>query len=118
MHVVAHARKGKDEATPPGKMDVSGHANLVNRAFNGITVFRNKMKDQEISDAAESRDQRRIADALLIHDAVLMVWKQRETGDEFAQRLWLHRATRQFWPQQSPSGRPYLPNVAPGQLSV
>ncbi len=115
VHVVAHARKGKSEDDPPGKMDVAGHANLTNRTFNGLTIFRNKAKDEEIRDAAEANDKRRISEAHLIHDAELVCWKQRETGEEFIRRLWFHRASLQFWPEPSPGARPYIPSLTPSQ---
>ena len=115
IHVVAHSRKGKhvDESVPPGKFDVAGHANLTNRAFNGVTVFRNKEKIDKLNDAHALKDQRLISEAGVLHDGEIIVWKQRETGDEFARQLWLHHGSLQFWPEASPSGRPYLPNPAP-----
>jgi twinkle protein len=112
VHVVAHSRKAKSygggEDDPPGKMDVAGHANLTNRAFNGLTVWRNKAKTEALHDALESGDREQIARANLLHDAELICWKQRETGEEFSQRLWMHKASLQFWPEASPGGRPYL----------
>ncbi len=65
IHVVAHSRKGKhaDESTPPGKFGVAGHANLTNRAFNGVTVFRNKEKIDRLNEACSLKNQRLISEA-------------------------------------------------------
>jgi twinkle protein len=108
VHVVAHARKDRSEDSPPGKMDVAGHANLTNRVFNGLTVFRNKEKITALKDAYDSGDKEAIARAHLEHDAELICWKQRESGEEFHLRLWMHKASLQFWPTASPSGKPYI----------
>lgn len=113
IHVVAHSKKRTSEDDAPGKMDVAGHANLTNRAFNGLTVFRNKAKIESLKDAEALGDKKAISEALIEHDAELHCWKQRETGEEFAIELWLHRNSLQFWPEKSPGGRPYLPNQAP-----
>ena len=58
IHVVAHSKKRTNEDDPPGKFDVAGHANLTNRAFNGLTVFRNKAKTESLKEAYESRTKR------------------------------------------------------------
>ena len=108
VHVVAHARKSSNEADPPGKMDVAGHANITNRVFNGLTVFRNKAKIQQLKDAHESKEPRLISTAEAVHDAELVCWKQRETGEEFHIQLWMHRASLQFWPEVNPPGKTYL----------
>ena len=108
VHVVAHARKGSDESEPPGKMDVAGHANLTNRVFNGLTVWRNKAKTLALNEAYESRVEDQIRRAHALHDAELFCWKQRETGDEFFLRLWRHKDSLQFWPSAHPAGKNYL----------
>lgn len=110
IHVVAHSKKLRDEKEPPGKFDVAGHANLTNRAFNGITIFRNKEKIDALNEAGESKDAKALSEAHRVHDAELVCWKQRETGDEFPLQLWLHRNSLQFWPQASPAGRNYVEN--------
>ena len=48
VHLVAHARKSKDEYDKPGKMDVSGSAGITNIADNVYTVWRNKPKEAKI----------------------------------------------------------------------
>ena len=42
IHLVCHSRKGKDELTPPGKMDIRGSGTITDQADNVITVWRNK----------------------------------------------------------------------------
>ena len=108
IHVVAHSRKNKDEEKAPGKFDVAGHANLTNRAFNGLTVFRNKAKVGMLKDAYESKSPQAISNAHAEHDAELVCWKQRETGDEFHIPLWFHKASLQFWAEVNPVGKSYM----------
>jgi twinkle protein len=108
VHVVAHSKKRGDETVPPGKFDVAGHANLTNRTFNGLTVFRNKAKIEALEDAHQGGDHEAIRQAEAIHDAELHCWKQRETGEEFVLQLWLHRGGLQFWPSACPPSKSYL----------
>lgn len=62
IHLVAHSRKGKDELSPPGKMDVKGSGSITDQVDNVITWWRNKKKEQ-----AEERDHSE-PDAMLICD--------------------------------------------------
>lgn len=60
IHLVCHSRKGKDELTPPGKMDIRGSGTITDQVDNVITVWRNKDKNRPMGE-----------------DAVLLVDKQR-----------------------------------------
>lgn len=42
IHLVAHARKGKDEDTPPSKMDVRGSGSLTDQVDNVISLWQVK----------------------------------------------------------------------------
>lgn len=106
VHVVAHSKKREDEAKAPGKMDVAGHANLTNRAFNGLTVHRNMGKLTAIKEGKP--------DSLDLHDAELICWKQRETGDLFHLRLWMDKPSLQFWPSKEIRPRSYQEGVDTG----
>jgi len=77
IHIVAHARKDKDDTKPAGLLDVSGHANLVNLPHNIVSFWRNK---------AEGRKQ----------DAILCVLKDREGGYDGALPLMWHETARQY----------------------
>lgn len=79
VHLVAHARKGRDEIGSPGKLDVKGSSDIVNQPDNVLTVHRNRAKEQAIEDRDESKRGE--------HDATIFCNKQRETGEEFKVRL-------------------------------
>jgi twinkle protein len=49
VHLVAHARKGNDEYSQPGKMDVKGTGALTDMADNVLSVHRNKAKERDLA---------------------------------------------------------------------
>jgi hypothetical protein len=56
------------EDSPPDKLDVKGSGDITDAVHNGITVWRNKGKEQAV--------------LLTERDAKLLMWKQREGGEE------------------------------------
>lgn len=78
IHLVAHARKGRDEKEAPGKMDVKGSGDIINQADNIICVWRNKEKEHKRANTGMT-DQ----EDLYTPDAITYCTKQRETGVEF-----------------------------------
>lgn len=50
VHLIAHARKSKDEGDKPGKMDVRGAGGITDIADNVYTVWRNKPKEAKRND--------------------------------------------------------------------
>jgi twinkle protein len=88
VHLVAHPRKGKDEATGPGKMDVAGSGKITDGADNVFTVWRAQ------KDEAEDYDPEK-------PDAKLELKKQRN-GDtqNYSQWLWFNKAAMQFRAQK------------------
>lgn len=84
VHLVAHPRKGKDENTGPGKMDVAGSGKITDGADNVFTVWRAQ------KDEAEGYDPEK-------PDAKLELKKQRN-GDtqNYSQWLWFNKASMQF----------------------
>lgn len=110
VHLVAHSRKGKDESERPGKMDVSGHADITNKAFNGYTIWRNVEKEHKLADALETNAEALHAKILIEeHDAELICWKQRQTGHQPIFKLWFDRAALQFAPKGTIARRYLLP---------
>jgi len=79
IHLVAHARKDRDDSKPCGLLDVSGSANLVNMPHNVLSFWRNKRPH-------EKRDQ----------DAILAVVGDRIGGMDGDLDLWWHETARQF----------------------
>lgn len=95
VHIVAHPRKGADEAQVPGKMDVRGSGTLADLVHNGFTVWRNKDKEQRLQTMPLGDLAGRVA-LEKIKDGQLTVWKQREGGEEPIRGLWLHKSSQQF----------------------
>lgn len=86
IHLVAHSRKGKDENTPPGKMDVRGAASITDQVDNVFCVWRNKPKEAAPDDAELAAQG----------DAYLDVAKQRHGEWEGRLNLWFNGPSMQF----------------------
>jgi len=88
VHLVAHPRKGKDESTGPGKMDVAGSAKITDGADNVFTVWRAQKDESEEYDPEKP-------------DAKLELKKQRN-GDtqNYSQWLWFNKGAMQFRAQK------------------
>lgn len=74
VHLVAHSRKGDDENKVPGKMDVAHSGSIGQLCNNGMTVWRNKRKEEEIAEGKTGRSAE--------YDAVVWCWKSRECGPD------------------------------------
>lgn len=108
VHLVSHARKGSDENTPPGKMDVKGTGAITDMADNVITVWRNKGKEAKRA-AAQVDGQE--ADPSLDDkpDAALIVSKQRHTGWEGEIWLWFNAPSLQYLGNKTQHKSCYVP---------
>lgn len=107
VHLVSHTRKGADERTPPGKMDVKGTGAITDMVDNVITVWRNKPKENaraqaEAEGAAFANDK---------PDAALIVTKQRHSGWEGEIWLWFEPNSLQYQLQGQEAKR-YVDYVA------
>ena len=94
-HIVAHARKGVDENTAPGKMDISGSVDLSNVTDNGISIWRNKAK--------EKGEETKVAG-----DATFNCFKQRETGIEPFTELYFKKHANTFAQTEMEQARKYV----------
>lgn len=90
IHLVAHSRKGQDELTPPGKMDVKGSSSITDQVDNVITIWRNKRKEQAI--AAGKADEKVLAEP----DTLLICDKQRNGEWEGKIGLWFENDSKKF----------------------
>ncbi|MCX7161491.1 MAG: AAA family ATPase [Rhodocyclales bacterium] len=88
VHLVAHARKPKDDKTPPGKMDVKGTGSITDQVDNVVTVWRNKAKELASQDGSNYDPK--------APDAVLICDKQRNGEWEGKIPLWFHSPSGQF----------------------
>jgi twinkle protein len=84
VHLVAHPRKGRDESSGPGKMDVAGSGHITNGVDNIFSVWKAK-KDEAKPDDDGSMD------------AKLELMKQRDDGvQNYTLQLWFHKPAMQF----------------------
>lgn len=90
IHLVAHSRKGADEYSPPGKMDVKGASEITDQVDNVFSVWRNKKKE------AESQRMRPDEDIMDQPDALLICDKQRHGEWEGKVSLWYDMASFQY----------------------
>ena len=88
--IVAHSRKGQDELTPPGKMDVKGSGSITDQVDNVMTVWRNKRKEQALASSKEDEKTLNVSDTLIICD------KQRIGEWEVKIGLWFDQASMRF----------------------
>lgn len=85
IHLVHHARKDRDEAKPPRKMDALGAGAITNAADNVFVIWRNKAKHE--TDRVDDTKP----------DAVFLCDKQRNgSGREGVQSLNFHQRSQQF----------------------
>jgi len=88
VHFVAHSRKGKDENTPPGKMDVKGTGSITDQVDNVITWWRNKGKEDKSRSGKDVDDNE--------PDAILVCDKQRNGEWEGKVGFWFEPGSLQF----------------------
>ena len=96
IHLVAHSRKGQDELTPPGKMDVKGSGSITDQVDNVITVWRNKRKEQALASGKADDKTKNESDTLIICD------KQRNGEWEGKIGLWFDKVSMRFRETKSP----------------
>lgn len=98
VHLVAHSRKSADELQMPSKMDVAGSGDISNLIWNGITVWRNKEKEDNLRLAEFDGDEEKKQKYKNEHDAMIKFWKQRNgDGSEPIKRLYFHPQIYTFW---------------------
>lgn len=96
VHLVAHPRKGKDESSGPGKMDIAGSSKITDGADNVFTVWR-AQKDQAEPNPADEDAHAKWVDLQTMPDAKLVLKKQR-TGraQDYTQNLWFDADAMQY----------------------
>jgi len=98
VHLVAHSRKSADELQMPSKMDVAGSGDISNLIWNGITVWRNKEKEDNLRIAEFDGDEEKKRKVSNECDAQIKFWKQRNgDGSEPLKRLYFHPQIYTFW---------------------
>ena len=96
VHLVAHPRKGKDESSGPGKMDIAGSSKITDGADNVFTVWR-AQKDQAEPNPSDEDAHAKWVDLQSMPDAKLVLKKQR-TGraQDYTQNLWFDADAMQY----------------------
>lgn len=107
VHLVSHARKGSDEHTPPGKMDVKGTGAITDLADNVVTVWRNKRKEEKRKEAEAAGGELDPTQADK-PDALLLVSKQRYSGWEGDIWLWFDAGSLQYLERSTHRPHPYI----------
>jgi twinkle protein len=100
VHLVAHSRKGEDENKVPGKMDVAHSGSISQLCNNGITVWRNKRKEEEMAANQFAR--------MSEYDSIIWCWKSRECGPDEEGKVGLyynHSAIQYLQNQNDPTYR-------------
>ncbi len=118
--LIAHSRKGQDERTPVGKLDIKGSGGITDNADNCLSIWRNKPKELKLQDLADDKSIttfKRIekeADLKAKPDAILICDKQRHgTGWEGRVRLWYDSGAVLYRDQESGSAAPLKSIPAP-----
>jgi twinkle protein len=96
--LIAHARKGQDETTPPGKFDVKGSGDITDLASNVWSCWRNKLKESDLLklEAGETIKLTR-HDLERTPDALLQCFKARDDRNEEGKiGLFFHRWSLQY----------------------
>lgn len=91
LHVVGHPRKGSDDTTAPGIMDVHGGQSVIAQPDNVICVFRNKRKEKDRASGKMSDHTANVEP-----DTIAFINKQRLTGTEGASKLWMNTKCFRF----------------------
>lgn len=89
IHLVAHARKGSSDDTPPGLHDVKGTSEIGDMAENVFAVWRNKGKHKAQSTGDNSRHDE--PDALLICES-----QRNGSGWNGKLQFWFDSGSMQF----------------------
>lgn len=99
VHVVMHSRKRENEDHAPNKMDAKGSGALTDMVDNVVTVWRNKPKEEKISNLKFRSET--IEQSLLDKpDCVVHVQKQRHFDWEGKFFLYFDQRTHQYLDQR------------------
>jgi len=93
IHLITHPRKQNDEMSELQKFDIKGTGSISDLAFNVLTVWRNKKKEEEIQDIKEAGGS--VPDELYKKaDCIMRCLKQRNYDWEGRIKLWFNKNTK------------------------
>lgn len=93
VHLVCHARKGKDESEVPDKFDVKGTGALTDMVDNLFIVWRNKPKEEKLRNSKNDFER---ANMQKQPDGIVECCKQRNGEWEGKVSLWFDPASLQY----------------------
>lgn len=93
LHLVAHSRKGERDRGPPETEDIKGAMEIGANAFNIITIWRNRKREDAIQEALTDGERE---EAAARPSAMLNVAKQRNGDFEGKIRLWFDMETYRY----------------------
>lgn len=105
VFLVAHMKKGEDDARPGGKFDVKGSGAITDLADNVLVWWRNRVKEEKVRKGADGMDLDELDKQ---PDAVCRCEKQRNGEDEPRINLWWHAPSHQFIASKDGRPREYL----------
>lgn len=93
LHLVAHSRKGERDRGPPETEDIKGAMEIGANAFNIITVWRNRKREEALQEATTEPER---LEAESRPSAILNVAKQRNGDYEGKVKLWFDMETYRY----------------------
>lgn len=99
IHLVHHIRKGETEKKVPDKFDIKGAGEIIDMVDNVFIVHRNKAKEEKIRVGTEVSEND--------PDCILKVDKQRHNAWEGVFKLWFHKESLQYIPDNRYAVMPY-----------
>lgn len=106
IHLISHPRKGADENSPPGKMDIKGTGAVSDLADNCFTVWRNKSKEAAIQIAQMTGEIE--SDLSEKYDALWICDKSRNGEWEGNVALWFDKKTFQYLENMHVKPKPFV----------
>jgi twinkle protein len=88
--VVCHSLGKKGTKEIPSMGDVEGSGGITKPVDNGITIWRNAAKGEALEENPDDVATQNL------HDGMIIVWKQRLTGDWPRRKLWFSKKARVF----------------------
>lgn len=109
VHValVCHSVIKKGEDIIPGMGMVEGSGGITKPIDNGVTIWRNPAKNEAIMKARDEANEANLKAAERLHDGIMKIWKNRETGKLTMAKLWFDGGGKSFRLQYS--GDVYAP---------
>jgi twinkle protein len=105
VFLVAHMKKGEDDARPGGKFDVKGSGAITDLADNVLVWWRNRVKEDKVRKGIDGLE---LDELEKLPDAVCRCEKQRNGDDEPRINLWWHADSHQFIGSKDGRPREYL----------